>query len=224
MSSDTIESGCEARVEVFLDGLPVRIPSDRRSPAAIRCYLDTLALDRQRILYSFSIDGHRPDPQQPLSPGATFHRVEGETLDLQELPLQLVKTAGDQLTAARQCAESAIVLVLINDGCVAREYWWELARKLKEPLLTLSLLPENVFGPANSSISLAQLRRWQLEQLATILKDVDQACWSEDTRVLSNALENRVMPWLESLNDSIALVHDTLRAGAAGAENRCVQC
>ena len=56
---------------------------------------------------------------------------------------------------------------------MARELWWNLARQLKEPVLTLSLLPDNACGPANGRASLTQLRKWQLEQIAAIIKDVD---------------------------------------------------
>ena len=216
-----IDSRSESEIEVLLDGLPVRVPSGRRTPSAIRCYLDTLALERQRILHSFTIDGRPADPGQPLATDGTFRRVEGETFDLEQLPLQLIKSAKQQCAAARKSLESAIVIVLINDGDVARECWWDLARKLKEPLLTLSLLPEGVCGGSSETVSIAQLRRWQLEQLAAILKDVDQACWSEDTRVLSNVLENRVMPWLESLSDSLSLLHDTLCARVVADRERC---
>ena len=220
MSSDAIDSPSDGDIEVLLDGSPVYVPSERRSAAAIRCYLDTLALEQHRILCSFHIDGQPTEAGRPLAEYGSFSRVEGQTMDLDEMPLQLIHTALQQVTSARQNTESAIVLVLINNGAVAREYWWELARKLKEPLLTLSLLPTDVCGASNESASVGQLRRWQLEQLATILRDVDQACWSEDTRVLSSVLENRVMPWLDNLNDSLALLHDTLCAGVGAAETR----
>jgi len=43
----------------MLDGLPVGLPSGHRSVNAIRCHLETLALERHRILYSLSVDGSR---------------------------------------------------------------------------------------------------------------------------------------------------------------------
>jgi len=112
--------------------------------------------------------------------------------------------------------QTAVTLVLINEGAVAREFWWELARKLKEPLLTLSLVPENVAVPPDGCVSFLQLRKWQLEQLAMILGEIDQACWCDDTRVLSNALENRVLPWLTHLDDLLQLCHETFLAASEG--------
>ena|ERR1041385_484460 len=95
--------------------------------------------------------------------------------------------------------------------------WWELTRKLKEPLLTLSLIPETASPTGHGCVSFLQLRKWQLEQLATILADIDVACWGEDTRALSNALENRALPWLDHLDDLLQLCHETFRAGSRAA-------
>jgi hypothetical protein len=50
-----------------------------------------------------------------------------------------------------------------------------------------------------------QLRHWQLEQLAAIIQDAEAACQSDSTIPLSNALENRVLPWLDNLRELIRL-------------------
>lgn len=206
-------SGLCREIEITLDGLPVELPTGHHSLGAIRCYLETLALERQRILGSLSVDGEWVNLSLPLVLTGTFCRVEAGTADLKETSVLLLKTALQQADLARQCAETAITLVLINDDHVARELWWNLARQLKEPVLTLSLLPDDSCGPANGRASLTQLRKWQLEQVAAIIRDVDEACQSEDTIPLSNALENRVLPWLQKLNELISLWHDTAMAG-----------
>jgi len=82
-----------------------------------------------------------------------------------------------------------------------------------KPVLTLSLLPDNACEPRHNGVSLTQLRKWQLEQVAAIIRDVDEACHTEDTIPLSNALENRVLPWLQNLTELISLWHDTALAG-----------
>jgi hypothetical protein len=97
---------------------------------------------------------------------------------------------------------------------VAREVWWNLALALKEPVITLSLLPENACEPFDNRASLTQLRKWQLEQIAAIIRDVGEACHAADTIPLSNALENRVLPWLQSLSELISLWHETVLAGS----------
>jgi len=201
-------------VEITLDGLPVGLPSGCRSLNAIRCRLETLALERQRILCSLNVDGRPVNLALPLPDQKIHCRVEAETVALEETALLLLKKAFQQTDFARECVETALTLVLINNGKVAREVWWNLASALKEPVITLSLLPENTCEPFDNRTSLARLRKWQLEQIAAIIRDVDEACHSEDTIPLSNALENRVLPWLQSLGELICLWHETLLAGS----------
>lgn len=199
-------------IETVLDGLPVKLPSGRRSLNGIRCYLETLALEKQRILCSLSVDGESVNLSLPFIPQKTFSRIEAGTIALKETPILILKRALQQAEYARECVETAITLVLINDVYVARELWWNLARRLKEPVLTLSLLPD-ACEQAEGRASLTQLRKWQLEQVAAIIKDVDRICCSKDTIPLSNALENRVLPWLQELSGIINLWHDTMMAG-----------
>lgn len=220
MGSKTPDSSKAGHIRVLLDGSPVTVPPERRTPSAIRSYLDTLALQHQRILCSFSIDGKPVAPVQSCTDWEACECIEAETLDLEHLPLQLVRTARQQTAENRTQVQSAIVLVLINEGRVAREFWWELARKLKEPLLTLTLLPENICGPIHGFASFLQLRKWQLEQLSMVLGDIDEACWREDTRALSNALEHRALPWLDHLDDLLLLCHETFLAGIRAAADR----
>jgi len=202
------------RIEITLDGLPVLPPLEYRSLPAIRCYLETLALEQQRILCSLSVDNEPVNLALPLVMGKDFYRVTAETVSLEEKSLILLKTALQQADQARTGVETAVTLVLINEVGVARELWWNLAKQLKEPILTLSLLPDNACGPANGRASLTQLRKWQLEQVAAIIKDVDATCQGTDTIPLSNALEKRVLPWLQNLMELITLWHETAQVGS----------
>ncbi len=136
-------------VEITLDGLPVGSPSGCRSLNAIRCRLETLALERQRILCSLNVDGQPVNLALPLINHRGFCRVEAGTVALEETALLLLKKAFQQTDFARECVETALTLVLINDGKVAREVWWNLASALKEPVITLSLLPENICEPSD---------------------------------------------------------------------------
>jgi hypothetical protein len=209
---DPLESRDE--IEVILDGLAVELPSGHRSLNAIRCHLETLALESHRILYSLSVDGRPVNLALPLLNHNFFCRVEAGTVALEETSLLLLKKAFQQTDLARECVETALTLVLINGGRVAHEVWWNLASVLKEPVITLSLLPENTCEPFDNRTSLTQLRKWQLEQIAAIIRDVNEACHSDDPIPLSNALENRVLPWLQSLGELISLWHETVLAGS----------
>jgi hypothetical protein len=208
---DSASTGAD--LEVMLDGQPVILPAQRRSLAAIRSYLETLAMEQRRILFSFRVDGARINLSAMLPTQRRFAKIEGETIDLAQVPLQLIKTAIVQAGEARDQVISAVALVLINETGWAREHWWNLVRLLKQPFLTLSLMPENAYRSDTGGASLMQLRNWQLQQLAAILKDVDETCWSEDSAALSNALEYRVLPWLHGLESSLGLWHETLSAG-----------
>ena len=131
---------------------------------------------------------------------------------MEELPLLLLTTARQQVDRARESVEAALTLVLINNHVTARELWWKLACQLKEPILTLSLMPENLCQLCCGT-SFQKLRRWQLEQIAVIVRKVDAACDCQDTIQLSDALEKLVLPWLEKLGEHIQLWHDTTLAG-----------
>jgi hypothetical protein len=201
-------------IAIFLDGLPVTIPAGRTSPNSIRCYLETLALENQRVLCAFNVDGCATNLALPLPRLEKFSRIEAETVALDESILLLLKTAYQQTSRARECVEAALTLVLINNANVARELWWNLAHQLKEPVLTLSLLPDHLCGQSSGSTPLKQLRKWQLEQVAAIIRRVDKACDTGDTIHISNALETRVLPWLEKLGELIQLWHETALAGS----------
>lgn len=221
MSKQSYPSEVGQKIQIILDGLPVVPPREYRSLPAIRCYLETLALEKQRVLCSLNIDDEPVNLALPLVKIRNFRRVEAGTIALEENSLLLLKTALQQADQMREYVETAITLVLINDISVARELWWNLARQLKEPVLTLSLLPDDACGPANGRASLTQLRKWQLEQIAAIIKDVDAACHAEDTIPLSNALENRVLLWIQNLIELIVLWHETAEGGSCPETNCC---
>ncbi len=199
-------------IQVTLDGEKVILPADRCSLNAIRSYLETLVLARQRILSFLAVDGQVVNLALPLVTHGEFTRVEAESIVLQELPLLLLTTAQQQVGRSRESVETAVTLVLINDAPTARELWWNIARQLKEPVVTLSLMPESVCRLCGS-ISFDQLRRWQLEQIAAIVREVDGACETLDTMKISDVLENRVLKWLQKLEELIRLWLSAVSSG-----------
>jgi hypothetical protein len=216
MYSDAFDSSSPmGQIEVFLDGQPVALPAQRRSPAAIRSFLEALALEQQRILWSFSIDGEADSSAGLLSAPGQFLRVSGQTIGLEQVPLQLVENAIHQTGHAHAEVQAAVTRVLINEGGSAHELWWNLTKGLKQPLLTVSLLPENICQSVVGVPLAIQLRRWQLQQLAGIIREVDRACDSNDSTGLSDALEKRVLPWLEALQESL----DSLRRALLAAHD-----
>jgi hypothetical protein len=193
------------RIEVLLDGVSVHLPSDRRSFEAIRCHVESIALGQQRFLGSIHVVSPAPHKPKSAGIGGGKFRVEAHTMELGNRMLLILMTALEQTTNTMHRVRSAISQVLINDAPVAREIWWGLANELRQPVLTLSLLPDNVCGPNQGQASFTQLRKWQLEQLASIIRDVDEVCTSDDTSKLSDALATHVLPWLESQRGVIQL-------------------
>jgi hypothetical protein len=225
MHSDSCDAAApDGQIEVMLDGQPVGLPPQRRSLTAIRSYLEGIALERQRVLWSFGVVGEAASPAGLPAATGQFVRVTGRTIGLEQMPLQMVENAIQQTAHAHEEVQAAVSCVMINEASRARELWWNLTRGLKQPLLTLSLLPDTVCAIASGSASLLQLRRWQLQQLACVIRDVDKACLTDDPTTLSNALEQRVLPWLEGLQESLDLLRHTLLTAPAEAGRGCPQC
>lgn len=209
----TFDSLPHSGIDVKLDGLSVEIPPERRSLSGICAYLESMALQRQRILCSLVVDGEPINLTQPPSGAKTFANIEAETMGLHDVPLQLIKAALQQTICVREQVQTAIELVLINEGGRAQELWWNLSLALKEPLLTVSLLPERICGSGEGQASLMQLRKWQLQQLGAVIQDVNNACAWDSPLVLSDALEIRVLPWLENLREFLTLLQETVLCG-----------
>jgi hypothetical protein len=206
-------------IAVTLDCEAVALPIARKSLGAIRSYLEAIALASQRVIAEFAVDGCPVDLSLPLD-NLSFRRIDAITVPLSELPLLLLTTAGQQVNRARATVETTLTLVLINNPATARELWWKIASQLKDPVLTLSLMPENLCQLCCGT-SFQKLRRWQLEQIALIVRRVDRACESQDNIQLSDALEKLVLPWLDKLGEHIRLWFDATQAGARlGINNR----
>jgi hypothetical protein len=214
------DSFSAGEVEVKLDGLTVDIPPERRTFIGIRSYLESLALQQQRILCALNVDGEPVNLTQPRKVSKAFAHVEGETMSLNEVPSQLIKAAMQQAVTVRSRVQATVELVMINSIQPARELWWNLSTSMKEPLLTLSLVPDSLCGTqSGNGSSLVQLRKWQLQQLGRIMQEVDQACSSEDVALLSDVLEKRALPWLDSLIESLGVWQETMALGP-GSEYR----
>jgi hypothetical protein len=206
----TFDSVPQSAIEVKLDGLALEIPAERRTLGGICSYLESVALHQHRILCSLAVDGAPINLTQPPDDAKTFASIEAETMGLSDVPSQLIKAALTQTISLRDRVQSAVSLVLINERQQAHALWWGLSLALKEPLLTLSLLPENAYATSEGQASLAQLRKWQLEQLGAVIQDVNNACEWDSPTVLSDVLEARVLPWIEKLHNSLNLWHETM--------------
>jgi hypothetical protein len=203
----------DSEIEVLLDGVRLDIPAQVSTVAGIRFYIEVIALERHRVLCSMRVDDMELELNSPMFAPCPISRVEAETIDLEQVPIQLIGTALSHVAVAQSHLMSSITLVLINTGDRARQIWWNLACKLKQPLVSSNEMPESVRRPANGCASVRQIRKWQLQQLATIMREVDEASWSQDPIALSDALEKRVVPWAAGLERTLDLCHKTLQTG-----------
>jgi hypothetical protein len=209
-NSESVNSAGE--ILVTLDCETVVLPPGRASLSSIRSFLETEALANQRVLAEITVDGCPVDLSLPLE-NSPFRRIDAVTVPLDDLPLLLLATATHQVNRARESVTAALTLVLINHPSKARELWWNLAAQIKEPVLTLSLMPEQLCQTWCGT-NFRKLRRWQLEQIAQIVLRVDESCQSSETICLSDALEKMVLPWLDKLAEHIRLWYDATSAGA----------
>src|SRR5262245_32640230 len=126
MNNPTNSKSSTPSFEVTLDGQSVTISPDRKSLGAIRFYLETLAMEQQRVLSSFKIDGRAVTSMRLEADFTSFRHIDAETTELGNRPSQILSTALLQIANARNLIETAVTQVLINDAVLSREIWWDL--------------------------------------------------------------------------------------------------
>ena len=90
MNNTTIDSSLVMdELHVLLDGTPVKVPAGRRSVDAIHSFLETIALERHRVLWSFNVE-QSAQPAESWESERTPIRVIGLTFDLEDVPLRMV--------------------------------------------------------------------------------------------------------------------------------------
>lgn len=201
------------QVCVTLDSQPVVLPLQLAgSLPAIRAHLEALALSQQRILHVLVVDGVSLNLQKPAWPLQTFHQIAAASISFPKLRFQLVRLAREQVGQLRARAEAAVLPVLINDWHAVHRIWWNLLPDLKEPLVTLSFLPEPGYPAAPLfSTPTAECAR-QAEELGHIQQEVAAGFASRDAVAISDTLEQRLLPWLDRLGAALEQPHELPQA------------
>jgi hypothetical protein len=196
------------KVLITLDGQPVVLSSKQgRSLHAIRCHLERVALKRQRVLFSLTINGTPVSLGESLSPFKTFHKIAARTIGFDQLGFQLVAVAAEQVNALHERVERLALQVMINDWSKAEKLWWDLMPELKDPLLTLSFVPPSAeLLPHGQEIGAKALKRFT-NDLVKIFEDIDEILTRKELLELSDALENRLLPWLRGLGHCLYRFH-----------------
>lgn len=203
----------EHQIDVSLDGQSIALPTGMNSIRAICAYLSSLAQREQRIIAAFSVE-IEPIYLAAIRPQKSpACRIAAKTAGAETLHLGIIQTALAEVEDVRQLVRGAITEVQLNDGYIARDQWRELGEQLQRPLDTLNALPRHFGQAMETQASPDQLRRWQFEQLSAVRNDVDEACRRNDAAAVLNALESRVMSWLNNLRDLLSLWRETLLLG-----------
>ncbi len=189
-----------SQVRVTLDGQTLALsPQLRVSLPAIRAHLEALVLCQRRILHELVVDGVTLNLHRPAWAFESFQHVAATTISFEALMSQLLHLAREQVAQLRSRSEAAVLLVLINEWPAAQRIWWNLLPDLKEPLVTLSFLPELGHHPVPLGSVPTETCARQAEELGRIQQEVEGHCAQRDALALSDTLEQRLLPWLDQL-------------------------
>ncbi|MDX1951819.1 MAG: hypothetical protein SFY81_06520 [Verrucomicrobiota bacterium] len=196
------------QVQVTLDGAPVALDAlHSHSLSGIRCHLEQLALERQRVLFSLAVNDIPVSlGKQPISV-EHFNKVAGRTIGFNQLALQLVSVAEEQAGKLKGRIEEVSLQVLINDWPSARELWWKLLPDLKDPLLTLSFLPGAIERLPNGHEIGPKAIQGYIAKLVEIVEEIEQSLPSEDPVELSTRMETALLPWINQVCQALFRFH-----------------
>src|SRR5437016_6135113 len=124
MSVRTDDLSPPIRIEVIMDGKPLELPEHiKRSLTAIRCYLESLALQHGRVVSFITVDGIIINTIEDSLQIKGMQCVKADTVGFDELTRQLISTACDRLKDLHVTVESAITQILINDWPEVQTLW-----------------------------------------------------------------------------------------------------
>lgn len=213
MSGPANKTPAPSQVRITLDGQPIELSQQiRASLPAIRAHLEALVLCQRRILHAMVVDGVTLNLQRPAWSFDTFHHVVAATISFDDLAFQLLRLAREQVAQLRTRGEAAVLLVLINEWPGVQRIWWNLLPDLKEPLVTLSFLPELGRPTAGPLVAPAATCASQAQELGRIQQEVEGHCAFHDALALSDTLEHRLLPWLAQLDTTLAQLHEVPQA------------
>jgi hypothetical protein len=108
--------------------------------------------------------------------------------------------------------ERVLELLLLRKEAVAAERVFELGDQLQDILTLFSLLPGSKTARECHLSAPEQLRAWQFEQLDSVLQEIRQAELSSSDGARRYVLETRVLPWLDSMHNTLSLLQEMLPA------------
>lgn len=197
------------QVLVTLDGIPIALPAgSERNVAAIRAHLESVVLSRSRLLCTLHVDGVPTDLDNPSSLHRPTRVVAAESIAFDQLHQQLVLLTRERVKLLIERTRNAALIVLINDWEQGRRIWNSLLPELRQALLALCVLPPT--GPGAGAELYSNVRL--AEFLGRIFADINDVVSQRSPEELSDALEQRVVPWLDLLQLSLEKWNETAPA------------
>jgi len=201
MSGRTDDLSSPIRIEVIMDGKPLELPEHvNGSLTAIRSYLESLALQRGRVMSFFSVDGIIINTIEDSPEIKNMQRVKADTIGYDELTRQLISTACDRLKHLHVAAERAITQILINDWPEVQALWERWQLDFKSPILVVNFLRE-LCGVRLDELSCCNQTLGQhLTFFNPLIDEVEAVVATKNILQFSNLLEDRYAPWLQQLS------------------------
>ena len=199
---------------VTLDGQSVKPPEwVCGSVPALQAYLEGVAAQNDRVLWSLHVDGAKICLSRSLAPA--IRQVQASTISLDEFCQHLVASGQAKVKALQEAIESAVLTVVINDWSAARQLWRQWQPLLREPLYALDTVRELVQSRVPASVPSSLLTR-RIDEIGNINAQVESLFLEFSSRddateglvEFSEILEQRLIPWLHNVSDAFAWFHE----------------
>ena len=186
--------------KILLDGKKVEIPANSmQSLAEVRAHLELLALRQDRVLASLTVDGEPISLSQVSCVKGGFSLVQAFSIGFSELAESVASTTRLQVCELKSKVDNAVTLVLINPWGPALKYLTQVEAELRTLLVVLHFLQELTGSPMMNIQFGNRTLLEHLSEFLSIINCIDQAEIQQDVITLSDVLENKLSPWLQTL-------------------------
>ncbi len=186
--------------KILLDGKKVEIPANAmHSLAEVRAHLELLALRQDRVLASLTVDGQPISLTQVSGVKEGFSLVQAFSIGFAELAESVASTTRLQVCELKSKVDSAVTLVLINPWGPVHQQLKQLEGELRTLLVVLHFLQELTGSPMTNILFGNRTLLEHLSEFLAIINCLDQAETQQNVITLSDVLENKLSPWLQTL-------------------------
>jgi hypothetical protein len=187
--------GLSCAIQLTLDGEPVDLPPHLQGPlGAIRVHLQLLALRQNRRLVSLALaaTGESLNSGTVATVDASVPASVDDPDRLRESRIEAARRVRRQAGLCLERAQPLVLLVLVNDWPAAERAWQVCLPDLRRVLMSLRFLQELWSDEAGTAAFLSgHLAGW-----LAVWEELSRARARQDALQFSDALEQRLLPWL----------------------------